>query len=66
MKEKIVFVMFTVSLVLWFIVMCITPVGGWSEGNKYHDYYMYAFGITGVMSAIGMYLLYITNKANKE
>ena len=61
-KEKIAFGMFMVSIVLWLIVMIITPVGGWCESNEYHNYYMYGFTITGIMSVIGIYLIYLSNK----
>lgn len=43
---------FMVSIILWVIVMCITPVGGWTESNPYHDWYFWGFIVTAVNAAI--------------
>lgn len=38
---------FMIAIFLWVIVMAITPVGGWSNSNLYHEWYIWSFCITG-------------------
>jgi hypothetical protein len=57
---------FMASVCSWFIVMGITPVGGWSLHNPYRDYYMNAFAVTGVISLIALIVcILMQNKTNK-
>ncbi len=58
---------FMASVCSWFIVMGITPVGGWSLHNPWRDYYMGAFLITGVLSLIALLVCHlIQSHINKQ
>lgn len=56
---------FIVAISLWFIVMCITPVGGWTNNNPYHEWFFWSFIITAVNAAVAGLFVGFTNEKIK-
>jgi hypothetical protein len=52
-----------ISLLLFVLVLIITPVGGWCESNPHHEDFKFAFLASTLMSFGSLILVFATNKS---